>query len=58
MLYKNIETGIVWEIKSDAHITRCEKDSNYEKVEVKKETPKKTNPTKTSPKKATTSTEK
>ena len=36
MLFKNKETGLVWEVTHPDHIKRCEKDDNYEEVKPSK----------------------
>jgi hypothetical protein len=36
MLFKNLKTGLVWEVEHPDHIERCKNDDDYEEVKPKK----------------------
>ncbi|MFS0776080.1 hypothetical protein ABC255_08750 [Neobacillus sp. 3P2-tot-E-2] len=44
MFFKNLQTGVEWEVTDPDHVKRCQNDKNYE--EVKQEQPKKEQPKK------------
>ncbi|MGG3925682.1 hypothetical protein ABET51_06745 [Metabacillus fastidiosus] len=38
MLFKNLTSGLIWEVTDPDHIKRCTNDSNYEEVKDNKAT--------------------
>jgi hypothetical protein len=32
MYFKNLQTGVVWEVTDTDHVKRCQNDKNYEEV--------------------------